>query len=237
MGVRASAAAVLAYAGIAIVDVALSAAVAGWHKFYVDCAVRQLVGSLSLVALGAMVLVPATRGAAEEGARRAARSLSGVAIAAWCFTLVELDRVTRFMNGDFGSAFDERLHQRDALFETAVNVELLAQLAVIGALVSQAVSYAQVATSRKDPSLAQRASRLARLIALLASPSVASFLLLNSGDIDAALFAASSARSAVVQGAIVLAIVAVARLYASVSRGVATGFGAGAGHVEGVRSG
>jgi hypothetical protein len=204
----------------------LSAWVAPWHKFYADCAVRQSVGSLSLVALLAMVLTRTTSGTEEEGLRRLARGLSLVSLAAWGLALVDLDRLFGYMSGDYGDAFYQRLHERDALFRTMETVQLLAQTAAVGALVVQAASYARAAASMHDSLLARRASRLAVLVALAAMVPIGRLVLDNSDSLALALFAESSAESPLVQGSLGLGLLALATFYRRVSRSLASAFDA-----------
>jgi len=223
-GVRLHTASALACAAAGFVGVVLSVWVAPWHKFYADCTVRQSVGSLSLVALLAMVLTRTTSGIEEEGARRLARGLSLVSLAAWGLALVDLDRLIHYMTGDYGDAFYARLEERDSLFRTMEAVQTLAQVTAIGALVAQAASYSRAASSMQDSALARRASRLALLVGLLALAPISRLLLENSDSIALALFAESSARSPFVQGSFALGLVSVAAFYRSVSRSLASAF-------------
>jgi hypothetical protein len=216
----------LAYAFASVVGVVLSAYVVGWHKFYADCAVRQGAGSLSLVALLAMVLTPTTSGTEEEGPRRLARGLTLVALAAWALALVDLDRLIHYMNGNYGDGFYARLDDRDALFKTMENVQVLAQVATIGAVVTQAASYARAATSMQDAPLAQRASRLAIVVGLLALAPISQLMLENSDSTDLLLLAESNAKSPLVQASLAVALVSAAAFYRSVSRRLAAAFDA-----------
>ena len=225
-GVRQHSAAALAYAAIAVTGVVLSAYAAGWHKFYADCAVRQGVASLSIVALLAMVLTATTSGSEEAGARRWALALAGMSLAAWGISLANLDGLTHYMNGNYGDGFYARLDQRDALFTRMVSTQTFAQILAIAALAVQAAAFARASTALQDDALARRAMRLALLVALIALAPVASYLLANSESVDLALFGESTAKSPVVQGTLVIAVLSAANFYRLVSRRLAAAFDA-----------
>lgn len=223
--VRLHTGATLALAAAAVVGVILSAYIAGWHKFYADCAVRQGIGSLSVVALVGMLLSPTTTTGAE-GPRRLTYALMVVALVAWGLALVDLDQLIHFMEGNYDATFYPRLEARDALFTRTVNIQTLAQVAVIFAVVSQAATYARAAAAMGEAKLAGRATRLAVLVGVVALAPLAQLALENSDSVDLAALAESFAKSPVAQGFLALAVLSVANFYRVVSGSLAAAFDA-----------